>query len=256
MLLMAAALLLVSGFTALMVQDLLTTPSVDVQAYDEVAIETISTDYSEKRSLFLSDGTRIVLAAGSSLSWREDWLTQPIRQVTLNSGEAYFIVEPREDRPYSAFEVITKDGKTSVLGTKFTVSSYREGTQVVLQEGEVEITATAGTDEHARIKLTRGERALWGDGRDTISLSRVNPYVYTSWTTDELFFENTPLSELVRRIERTYGFSVRVEDPALLEQKLTGSVDFRSLDGLISAVSNVLEIDIKRVDDQILISQT
>jgi|GEM_PF-1809121 len=254
--LMAAALLLVSGFTALMVQDLMNRPPVEEQVSVNVPMETVTTGYSEKRTLYLSDGTRIILAAGTSLSWSEDWLTRPIRQVILNSGEAYFIVEPREDHPYSAFEVVTEDGITSVLGTRFTVATYGDGTEVVLQEGEVEIAATTGTDESSKVKLVPGERAQWRNTDDHIALSEVNPAVYTSWTTDELFFEDTPLAELVRRIERTYGFNVRVEDPALLDQKLTGSVDFRSLDGLISAVSSVLEIGIRRMNDQILITQS
>src|SRR5690625_912703 len=113
--LMAAALLLVSGFTALMVQDLMTRPPVEEQVSVNVPMETVTTGYSEKRTLYLSDGTRIILAAGTSLSWSEDWLTRPIRQVILNSREAYFIVELQEDLPYSAFEVVTEDGKTSVL---------------------------------------------------------------------------------------------------------------------------------------------
>lgn len=252
LMLKAAAILLilsVSGIVALQVYQV-----PDVDSEQEVLIHSIKTDYSEKKSIVLSDGSEIILAAGSSLSHKDDWLNQPVKQITLESGEAFFSIMPAETRTQPTFEVITEDGITAVLGTKFTVSTYGEGTRVVLQEGEVQVSAALPESEnHFPVKLAPGEMAEWSSQLGEISLQKVNPLVYTSWVSEQLFFDDTPLSHLVNRIKRTYGMEVQVEDPSLLDDKISGSVDFRSLDGLIYAVAEVLEIDIKRVDSQIII---
>ncbi|MCC5906226.1 MAG: DUF4974 domain-containing protein, partial [Balneolaceae bacterium] len=72
---------------------------------------------------------------------------------------------------------------------------------------------------------------------------------------DHLYFDQTPLSYLAERIERTYGVDVEVEDPSLLDLKLSGAVDFFTLDALIHAVSEVLDIRIRQINDRILIEK-
>ncbi len=252
LILKAAAILLILSVSGLVALQVYQVPDVDSE--QQVLIYTIKTDYSEKKSIVLSDGSEIILAAGSSISHKDDWLHQPVKQITLVSGEAFFSIMPSETRTQPTFEVITEDGITTVLGTKFTVSTFGEGTRVVLQEGEVQVSAAHPESEnHFPVKLAPGDMAEWSRQHDEISLQKVNPLVYTSWISEQLFFDDTPLSHLVNRIKHTYGMEVQVKDPSLLDDKISGSVDFRSLDGLIYAVAEVLDIDIKRVDSQIII---
>lgn len=223
-----------------------------------VSVQTVSTDYSEKRTLTLSDGSEIVLASGSRLSFNEDWLSQPVLRVTLEKGEAFFSIRPdgSGERTAPRFEVETEDGITAVLGTRFSVSTYGEGTQVVLEQGEVQVTPVEpGEERFSPVILSPGEMAQWTKMQSGINLSEVSPRVYTSWVTDHLYFDDTPLSYLAERIERTYGVDVEVEDPALLDLKLSGAVDFYSLDALIHAVSEVLDIRIQQVDGRVIIKK-
>jgi transmembrane sensor len=222
-----------------------------------VAVQTVSTDFSEKRTLTLSDGSEIILASGSRLSYKENWLSQPTLRVTLEKGEAFFSIQPDEkgDRSAPRFEVETEDGTTTVLGTRFSVSTYGDGTQVVLEQGEVQVTPESGDERTSPVTLSPGEMAQWTKQQSGINLTEVNPRVYTSWVSDHLYFDETPLSYLAERIERTYGVNVEVEDPALLDLKLSGAVDFYSLDALIHAVSDVLDIRIRQVDGRVVIEK-
>jgi transmembrane sensor len=224
----------------------------------QVSVQSISTDFSEKRTISLSDGSEIILASGTVLSYKEDWLSQPTLRVTLEKGEAYFSIQPDENRDQTnpRFEVVTEDGITAVLGTRFSVSTYGDGTQVVLEQGEVQVRSVETEEaQPSFVTLTPGEMAQWTKQQSGITLSEVNPRVYTSWAFDHLYFDQTPLSYLAERIERTYGVDVEVEDPSLLDLKLSGAVDFYTLDALIHAVSEVLDIRIRQINDRIVIEK-
>lgn len=259
LLLKVAALLLVmasagvAGFYAL--------KSSDHTVSEQLSAErvTVATDFTEKKTISLSDGSEIILAAGSRISYREDWLHQPTLKVTLEKGEAYFSIVPDEnrDRSQPRFEVETEDGITAVLGTKFSVTTYGEGTQVVLEQGEVEVipSQTEGGGEQVSVRLQPGELARWSKVDSEVLRSKINPRVYTSWVSDHLYFDDTPLSFLVDRIEKTYGVEVVVVDPGLLNLKLSGAVDFYGLDELAGAISEVLDIQLHHSDDQVFLTR-
>lgn len=232
---------------------LYTQETMDSDEIAPVPVNTVKTGFSEKKTISLSDGSEIILAAGSSLSYRENWLTRPTLRVSLLKGEAFFSIRPDADRDRETprFEVQTEDGITAVMGTRFSVSTYGEGTRVVLEEGEVRVTAAEpGEPRVSTATLTPGEMAQWTKGQSGITMSEVNPRVYTSWASDQLFFDETPVSHLVQMIERTYGVEVEVENPGLLELRLSGAVDFYSLEALTYAVSEVLDLEIKQTVDQ------
>lgn len=253
----AAAILLIaaiSGGIALYMQQ-----TAETKESQSIAVHTVSTGFSEKKTISLSDGSEIILASGSVLTYKENWLQQPTQQVTLQKGEAYFSIQSSEDGNPAIphFEVETEDGTTSVMGTRFTVSTYGTGTQVVLEEGEVRVTVSRVEEsEPLTTILAPGEMATWKKDQSEIEMRKVNPRVYTSWTSNQLFFDDTPLSNLVHRIERTYGVNVEIIDPELTDMKLSGAVDFHSLEALIEAVSDVLNISITQSDNKVIIGKT
>lgn len=245
----AAAVLLVGafvGFAVYLYQESDT-------AEKEVAVETVKTEYEEKKTIKLSDGSTIILAAGSQISYKSNWLDNPVKRVNLH-GEAYFSIAPQELKGKPKFVVETEDGSASVWGTRFTVDTYGEGTQVVLEEGEVHIqVANTADNKEAEVRMTPGEMATFRNAKTEIALDQVNPAVYTSWTTNELYFDETPFSVLVERIRRTYGKKVIVKDQEVLDMKLSGSIDFRSLGGLMDAVSEVMNVNIYQSNQTVIV---
>src|SRR5690625_7856993 len=97
--------------------------------------------------------------------------------------------------------------------------------------------------------------ARWSNVDSELLSSIINPRSYTSWVSDHLYFDDTPLSFLVDRIEKTNGVEVAVVDPGLLNQKLSGAVDFYGLDELAGAISEVLDIQLHHSDDQVCLSR-
>lgn len=245
----AAAAVLVAAFAGLALY-LYQDPQTQSR---HIAVHTVETGYGEKKTINLSDGSTIILGPGSSLSYKENWLSKPAKKVELE-GEAFFsiVAEPIKHRP--KFVVQTENGSAAVWGTRFVVATYEAGTRVVLEEGEVRIRlAEAGSGKKARLTMHPGEMARFTKHTPRIAVKKVNPKVYTSWTSNRLLFDNTPLSELVNRIKRTYGMNVQVQDPDMLDMKLSGGVDFRSLDALIAAASEVMQVSITRAGNTVII---
>ncbi len=224
---------------------------------EQVAVDTITSDYGEKKTLNLSDGSSITLAAGSKLTYRQNWLSKPVKRLELE-GEAYFSIAPSEVEDHPKFVVETEDGDAAVWGTKFTVSTYGEGTQVVLEEGEVRVTVEGLSegDKENQITMVPGQLLSFRKADRDIAIREVNALVYTAWASNKLVFDDTPVSHLVDRIKRTYDVDVEVESKELMQKKLSGSVNFEDLDSLIQAISEVLEIEITRTDRTVFINGT
>lgn len=226
------------------------------QEAEQVVVETITSDFGEKKTINLSDGSTIVLAAGSEITYQEDWLSKPVKRLRLE-GEAYFSIVPTEQVGQPKFVVETEDGDAAVWGTKFTVSTYGEGTQVVLEEGEVRVTVEGVSQSGEQgITMTPGQLVNFTKFSQDIAIREVNTLVYTSWASDKLVFDDTPVSHLINRIQRTYDVDVEVRNEEIMDRKLSGSVNFKDLDSLIRAVSEVLKIDISRTDRTVYINGT
>jgi len=78
---------------------------------------------------------------------------------------------------------------------------------------------------------------------------------YTSWITNKLTYNHTSLRRIVRRIEDTYGVKVIVNDPEVLNETMSGSLQNDDLDILTRALSNALNLSISKQDRKIYIGQ-
>jgi len=80
----------------------------------------------------------------------------------------------------------------------------------------------------------------------------VNPRVYSSWTSGTLVFDETPVAEVVDRIEATFNVEVVVEDPAVFDRTVSGSVE-NDLPTIVSGLSQILDRPIDRRGDRVVI---
>lgn len=207
------------------------------------------TDYGEKATFRLSDDSRIVLNANSRvrfLSGVEE--EQSITEVWLE-GEAWFDITHFEGERRRIFTVHTDDGSVEVLGTRFAVKTLGEETRTVLEEGKIQIRTrqTNRTRQTGGTPLQPGEMALYSAGRPEVDVENVNPRVYTSWSEDIWFFEDTPVEEVVRRIEDTFGIEVMIQED-LIQRKLSGSIKGTSIDVLAEALARILDVEIEKRD--------
>lgn len=227
-----------------------------MQSANAVTEHRILTNYGELKTINLGDGSVINLNANSEMVYRIHPENPTDVTVELD-GEAFFNVSERESHKQLPFRVETEDGIVRVLGTEFSVSTRDDKTQVVLEEGSVEVTSYHESQQKKRqLILKPNHMAEFDKVSDTLIVQWVNTKVYTSWKTDKLVFDHTPLPEVLKRIEYTFGVKVKIKDPALKQRTLSGTIDNSKIDVILSTLSQTLSTPVELDGKTVYIGDT
>lgn len=177
--------------------------TIDGQLLNELQYNTLTNPRGSKVvDIVLSDGSRIWLNAGSSITYPVVFLGNE-RKVELN-GEAYF--EVAKD-PYKKFIVNAKDATTEVLGTHFNVNAYADQaeTKITLLEGSVKVSAPT-TQQSSLLKP--GQQAAVNKVQSTIKLSRPNPDQIIAWKNGFFTFSGLGFEQVMENIGRWYDVRI------------------------------------------------
>jgi transmembrane sensor len=180
---------------------------------------TYVTQVGEERTISLPDGSVVQLNARSRLKVR---YSDAQRTVELVEGQALFRVAKNPARPF-----VVMSGKTSVraVGTQFDVDRKAESTVVTVVDGHVAVSNLNGTTPSTAASLV-----MLAAG-DQVSVSpnaiatpkRTDPSVATAWAQGQLIFDATPLSEVVRVVNRYNAKPLSIDDPKLLSLHISGT---------------------------------
>jgi ferric-dicitrate binding protein FerR (iron transport regulator) len=179
----------------------------------------ITTGYGKVQSVTLPDQSVIFLNGNSSLAYTQNWQPQN-REVWLD-GEAFFDVRHLEkDQKFTVH--LSEKTAIEVLGTEFTVSDRQAGKSIVLQSGKIRLRI----ENKEVVYLQLGEKVEVPTGNTTGKPTRtkVNPHLYSSWTTGKWMLEGTSLAEMLQKLKETYGITVFSQDTSLLYRKASGSI--------------------------------
>lgn len=187
---------------------------------------SVSTASGELSSVTLSDGTDILLNENTRLAYTASG------EVEL-SGEAFFRVVPRGDRP---MVVRTPDMEVTVLGTEFNLDTDAPGQTAFLDlyQGRVWV-AVGGTD----YSLSPGYRIQYGraDGKVTIEPLKDG---LPAWISDRLSFVKAPLPEVFRTLEWYYDVRIEVEPGVDVAQRYSFEMNGReTLEGILEMMRDV-----------------
>lgn len=212
---------------------------------------SLTTGFGQKRTVFLPDGSQVVLNANSTLRYRSDWPENQPRQVWLE-GEAFFHVSKQRlaGKPVK-FTVRAGGLAVEVLGTQFNVFNRLQRTQVVLEEGSVRLRSA----ETARtlLDMAPGESVVYSQTDRVLSRQRVDPSLHDAWRTNRLVFDDTPLSEVGDLIAQTYGKTLVFADSGLSSRRLSGTIPSDNLGRLTKALSRAFGLRITDQGDELII---
>lgn len=250
----AAGILLLVGFLArhtLLQQN----DGTESSRATSINYQLIETTPGQKTTVRYSDGSDIVMNANSQMRVPERITTVDTMRVWLE-GEALFSITRKPKDQSRTFIVHTPDGDVSVLGTEFSVNTTDEHSRVVLKEGKVRINVQDSlNNKNLQYDLEPSQMALFSHRLDKIEVEQVNPDVYTSWASDSLVLDNTPLADLVKRIEFTYNVEVIVSDKALLDKKLTGRFKNLNLSFILEGIAKTLDVNIEKREQTVYINE-
>lgn len=181
--------------------------------------------------LTLSDGTRVWLNSETSIQYPVVFGTKE-RRVFIQ-GEAYFEVAKDTKKP---FTVQFMSSLVTVLGTSFNIRAYPEEkqSQTTLAEGSVRIYSPGSS-----ILLKPGEQAEVNALSGEMVKKEVEIKTFTSWKDGRFVFEQEPLENIMRTLERWYDIRVIFRDEGAKRISLSGNLKRY---GDFSQVMNMLQM--------------
>ena len=195
---------------------------------------TTHTIASQHKSMVLPDASEVELNAVSTVTFNESgWDNN--RSITLN-GEAFFKVAKGEK-----FDVHTKIGTISVLGTQFNVKQRPNYLEVTCYEGKVRVYSV-----EKEITLQPGDTFLIIDGK-YIATEKENLST-PSWLNSKSTFKSIPYREVVAEFERQYNVSIEFENIDD-SQNFTGNFTHNDIEIALKSITLPLQLKYSKTDN-------
>lgn len=214
------------------------------EADGKVMTNTLRTPRGGQYKLTLPDGTKVWMNAASSITYPASFNGDK-RVVSVN-GELYFEVAKNAAKPF----IVEVEDRSSieVLGTSFNINAYdnESSSKTTLIEGKVRVRKGEQSDI-----LQPGQQARIGDAITVAPKVDIDQIL--AWKNGNFNFEDMPLSEIMRQLERWYDIEVRYEGriPAIkFHGKMSRGV------ALSDVITFLSDNDLKlKLEDRILIVQ-
>lgn len=213
---------------------------------EQAAYHSVTSDKGERVRVRIKDGTKVVLNASSKIYYEKDYGKSS--RVIYLEGEAYF--EVNNDHPFP-FVVYANGARVEDISTKFDVKAYKhqQDTEVIVSEGKVKVspkqkvTQKQGTDEDTpSVLVPQGQMVkIRADAPNQLQVEKADLHKALGWLQDQLVFDADPLSQIIKEIEPYYGVKIKVEDPALLNKRITASFDNESLENVVKVLTISME---------------
>jgi transmembrane sensor len=186
-----------------------------------VPLKDVRVPLGQRAQFQLTDGTRVLLGPGSVLRYDTTRFGGSTRELLLD-GQAHFTVAHDPRRP---FLVRTARTVTEDLGTEFAITDYAADSAgvVVVASGTVAVRSVGADTTRPTTLLGTGDLVrLEPAGRLTVRRG-VDLRSSLAWTEGRLVFTETPVAEVITRLNRWYDADVRLGDPALAGLRFSAS---------------------------------
>lgn len=193
----------------------------------EVHYLLVETQPGEKKVVSLPDGTRVTLNACSKLHYPN--LFQGKDRLVSLSGEGYFVVSPDKKKP---FKVRTSQMEVKVLGTEFDLKAYPQDeiSSVEVKKGKVQVDLP-----EAMMRLVKEEQVNINTATGEYSKKKSRGLA-SAWIDGTLHFDSTPLTDVVRQLERMYGKKIIFAPGGKYDNLISGEHDNPSLKSVLEAI--------------------
>jgi transmembrane sensor len=229
-----------AGVAALAVLGALTwTQLVSQRVRTEVSFATST---GVNRDIRLPDGTNVTLAAGSRLVTQ---YSARMRQVSLESGEAFFKVKKDKNRP---FAVHALDTTVTAVGTAFNVRAEQGVVKVAVTEGLVDVKKAGTVDSREEnIRVAAGRQVTFVSINPKPVLSSIDVERTTAWREGTLEFMREPLPSVVAAVNR-YAETPIALGSHLAHYNYTGTVAVDRVQEWLRGLPDIYPVEIRERD--------
>ncbi|WP_079721519.1 FecR family protein [Salegentibacter holothuriorum] len=219
-----------------------------VSSNKELQYNTLRVPFGKTFEVKLTDGSEIILNAGTELKYPIAFFDEGNREVFLK-GEAYFKVAHDNSRP---FIVSTNQMKVEVLGTEFNVTAYEndEKTKALLVSGKV--LATPKSEKDSVILSPNQLAEISGE---EIEVSIVKPEKYLAWIDGNIIFINDSFEVIKNKLERKFNVTIENKYLALNDMKISASFETENIDQVLQTFQKYKAFNYKRIKNKIIITK-
>ena len=183
----------------------------------EEIIYVVNTGYQSMDSVRLADGTKVMLNAGSRLTYPK-----------------------------------TQKMDVTVLGTSFEVFSYdgdEEG-ETVLLTGKVKVEVLESNQQKGGSYVLKPNEKLTYSKTDGISLTTIDADAYSSWRQGKrMSFKNETLEMILERLEKWYGQKIECVPHIARHYRFTFTMHSESLDLILNYISHSAPLNYRLISN-------
>lgn len=175
-----------------------TSDSAFIPTYNKIA--TLGGDYK----VILPDGSLAWLNSHSSVKFTTSF-TGNERMVEI-TGEVYFEIKKNNAKPFK----IQVDNRSTieVLGTFFNINAYENTIKTTLLEGAINVSSNS-----IKVSLRPDQQAIQND-KGSLNVVSVNSADAISWQHGIIRFDNAPIKDIIKQMQRWWDFDVEYKDGA------------------------------------------
>lgn len=210
-------------------------PLIIIQSTSK-SLLTRSAAKGEIKTLFLPDGSQLILNANSSVTYSNDFKDN--RNLVLK-GEAYFKVVRN---PKSPFTIETPQFTTQVLGTSFTIKAYDNYPNTIsVISGKVKVNSMENPNQN--IFLIKNQQVLFQKSH-TPQLSNNSSEDFLAWTKNIVVLKNTSLGEAAEILRNKFNVTIIFDNPELQKLRISGKFKDETLNTILSTIAEVKQLKI------------
>lgn len=200
-----------------------------------------------KGKVLLPDSSVVWLNSESSLVCPQVFDSDK-REISL-SGEGFFEVHP--DSLCPMYIKTPKGVMAKVTGTTFNLSAYNDDKEIklTLLSGKVALIIEKNNQEipilpHQKLELTeKSDKGMEKTPQMAGTISDADEEADISWKDGILLFRDTPMDEVIRKIERWYGVDVDVRAPEVYGYNFTANFSSEPIHNILELIKTSLSVD-------------
>lgn len=205
----AAAIIIIAGAAAI----LLRLTHNRTGEGNAMAYTTVKTGIGERKEIILRDSSRLTLDAGTTIKVGDDFSKS--RKIELVDGEVFFDIKSDARRPF-----IIQSGEltTTVLGTAFTISAYKDlhNVSIGVVSGKVQVASKTA----ALSILEKDEELVYSKHDRTYKRIALDESL-TAWREGRLLLNDLSFGEMNTIIRKNFGIDIITADDAIKNTRYT-----------------------------------
>jgi transmembrane sensor len=196
------------------------------------SVQLTASTLDSTKHVSLADNSNVILYKNTSIEYSKKF----DRKIKLLSGEAFFKIEKDTINP---FIVHTSFAEIRVVGTQFNVIIKDNTISVGVEEGLVQIITA--TDS---VYIGKGAAAFVRSG-EPVRKARMDENTW-AYATKKLIFKDTPMSEVIESLEKTYSINISVSNDDINKCRFTATFEKDNVGKILLLVSETLNSTLKQ----------